>query len=353
MHDSVTLHMDAPPDTVWALVGDVTRTGEFSPETLDCEWLDGATGPAEGVRFRGHVKRNGRGPMYWTVCRIDTCKVDEELAFSVMMGDRRINTWSYRLRPVDRGTDVTESFSLADNPLTKAYWRLFGRARGATNERNMRTTLERMKAVVEAQDGQDLGPDAAVAAPPTRDPAGDGQIPRTYETGPSDPVRLADGPGTSVEVQVDAPPERVWDHVVDLDLPARFSDELLGATWDDPVTAPAVGARFTGRNTHPAIGEWEVPCFVDAFEEHRVFAWCTSDEDDPGARWRFELEPEGEVTRLRFSLTMGPGASGLTPAIAARPDKEARIITRRLGEHHANMTRVVEGIRAAAESETS
>lgn len=347
MHGSVTLHMDAPPEEVWALVAGVTRTGELSPETLACEWLDGATGPAEGVRFRGHVKRNGRGPMYWTVCRIDTCEVGEELAYTVMMGDRRVNTWSYRLRPVTGGTDVTESFSLADNPVVKGYWRLFGRARGRTNERNMRTTLERMKAVVEAS-----GPGTAVNARTGDDTRPEPEaIPRSYETGPSEPVRLADEPGTSVDVDIDAPPDRVWDRVVDLDLPARFSDELLGATWDDPATPPAVGARFTGRNTHPAIGEWEVPCYVDAYEQRRVFGWRTSDEDHPGARWRFELSPVDQATRLRFSLTMGPGPSGLTPAIAARPDKEDRIIARRLGEHHANMTRVVEGIRAAAEAE--
>ncbi|MEP6623116.1 MAG: SRPBCC family protein, partial [Acidimicrobiia bacterium] len=61
---SVTIHMDASPEAIWALVSDVTRIGEYSPETFEAEWLDGATGPAVGVRFRGHVKRNGKGPIY-------------------------------------------------------------------------------------------------------------------------------------------------------------------------------------------------------------------------------------------------------------------------------------------------
>src|SRR3954466_15495223 len=59
MQGSVTVHMAAPPEKVWDLVSDVTRIGEFSPETFDAEWLDGATGPAVGTRFRGHVLRNG------------------------------------------------------------------------------------------------------------------------------------------------------------------------------------------------------------------------------------------------------------------------------------------------------
>lgn len=176
---------------------------------------------------------------------------------------------------------------------------------------------------------------------------------RTFESGPSDPVRLADGPGTVAEVDVDAPPGEVWAHVTDLGLPARFSEEFQGATWDDPERGPGLGARFVGRNTHPAIGEWEVPCFVDAYGERRVFGWRTSDVDNPGARWRFELEPIAGATRLRFLLTIGPGPSGITMAIAGQPDKEARILSRRVGEHHANMTRVVEGIKAASESSAS
>ena len=53
------MHVDAPPEVVWGLVSDVTNTGRFSPETFEAEWLDGATGPAVGTRFRGHVRRTG------------------------------------------------------------------------------------------------------------------------------------------------------------------------------------------------------------------------------------------------------------------------------------------------------
>ncbi len=75
--------MDAPVDKVWDLVSDVTRVGEFSPETFEAEWLDGASGPATGVRFRGHVRRNGRGPVYWTTCTITDCEPGREFGFAV------------------------------------------------------------------------------------------------------------------------------------------------------------------------------------------------------------------------------------------------------------------------------
>ena len=141
--------MDAPPDAVWALVSDVTRIGEYSPETFEAEWLDGATGPAEGARFRGHVKRNGRGPVYWTECRVTAAEPGRRFAFDVMAGSRPVNSWSYELAPSGTGTDVTESYRLAPALPMRLYWALAGWARGKTNERGMRQTLERIKAAVE------------------------------------------------------------------------------------------------------------------------------------------------------------------------------------------------------------
>jgi hypothetical protein len=151
MTDSVTVHMAAPPDKVWDLVSDVTRIGEFSPETFEAAWTRGSTGPEPGAWFKGHVKRNGIGPVYWTLCRVITCEPQQEFGFSVMMGDRTVNTWRYRLAAVEGGTDVTESFELAGMLPLRLYWTVLGRARGRTNREGMRTTLERIRAVVEAE----------------------------------------------------------------------------------------------------------------------------------------------------------------------------------------------------------
>lgn len=176
-----------------------------------------------------------------------------------------------------------------------------------------------------------------------------GGAPITFVDGPSEPMCLADQPGTYVDVVVAAPPDRVWALVVDLDTPARFSSEFLGARWADG-DGPHVGAMFIGRNRHPAIGEWEVPSFVDVYEEGRAFGWATVDAAHPGSRWRFDLDaPPGGPTRLRYSMSMGPGPSGISGAIAAMPDKEPRILLRRIAEHHANMLRTAAGIAALAE----
>lgn len=141
--------MAAPPEKVWELVTDVTRIGEFSPETFEGEWVDGATGPAVGARFRGHVRRNERGPVYWTKCVVTAAEPGREFAFDVLAGNRPVNSWRYKLEPGGDGTDVTESYALANTLPTRIYWALLGRLRGRTNERGMRQTLERIKKVVE------------------------------------------------------------------------------------------------------------------------------------------------------------------------------------------------------------
>lgn len=150
MHDSVTVRMAAPPERIWDLVSDVTRIGRYSPETFEAEWLDGAGGPAVGARFRGHVKRNGKGPTYWATCHVTECEPGRVFEFGVGETPAKVlNTWRYELVPAGDGTDVTESFRLTPKLGLRVYWALLGWARGRTNRNGMRTTLERIKAEVE------------------------------------------------------------------------------------------------------------------------------------------------------------------------------------------------------------
>jgi hypothetical protein len=148
--DEVTVWMGAPPSVVWDLVSDVTRIGEFSPETFEAKWTRGSTGPEEGAYFAGHVKRNGVGPTYWSPCRVTTCVPEEVFEFSVGTDSVTVNNWGYRLAAQDGGTAVTEYFRMEPSLPTRLYWTILGPLRSRTNVRGMRTTLERMKAVVES-----------------------------------------------------------------------------------------------------------------------------------------------------------------------------------------------------------
>jgi hypothetical protein len=136
---------------IWDLVADVRNIGSYSPEVFEAEWLDGATGPALGARFRGHVKRNEIGPVYWTVCRVTACEPGREFGFAVLVGDRAVNNWHYRLAPSGDGTDVTESFRMTPSTFVGLYFWLFGGfLRQRRNVRDMTKTLHRIKDVAEA-----------------------------------------------------------------------------------------------------------------------------------------------------------------------------------------------------------
>lgn len=162
-------------------------------------------------------------------------------------------------------------------------------------------------------------------------------------------MRYADGPTVEVEVHIDASPSRVWEIVVDIATPTRFSSELQDVAWLDGASGPAPGARFVGHSRHPAVGEWETTSVVVAYEPEQVFAWAVGDPERPAATWRFEVEPEEGGTLLRQWVRLGPGMSYLQVAIDARPDKEEKIIANRRREHRANMTATLEGVKALAE----
>lgn len=162
-------------------------------------------------------------------------------------------------------------------------------------------------------------------------------------------VKYADGPTVEVDILVEASIESVWALASDIELPARFSSEFLGARWID--VDPKVGARFAGRNHHDALGEWETTAFVARYEPLLAFEWAISDPDTPSASWWFELYEEPGGTRLLLGMRIGPAASGLSIAIEAMPDKEEKIIARRLAEHERNMQATLEGIKHLAETQ--
>jgi Polyketide cyclase / dehydrase and lipid transport len=149
MHEEATIHMAAAPEAIWELVSDVTRIGSYSPETFEAEWLDGARGPAVGAKFRGHVKRNGIGPTYWTTAYVTLCEPGHTFAFGVGQPGKPLSSWGYVITPAGDGADVTETFDLTPTLGLRIYWALWGWSRGKVNRRNMTTTLERIRAEVE------------------------------------------------------------------------------------------------------------------------------------------------------------------------------------------------------------
>ncbi len=106
---SASVTIDASPGAVYAVVSDVTRMGEFSPECVRCEWVDGATGPEAGARFHGY---NKIGDFEWDVpCEVRRAESGEVFEFVAApeMGEQA-TTWTFTIEETDGGTELTESF---------------------------------------------------------------------------------------------------------------------------------------------------------------------------------------------------------------------------------------------------
>jgi Polyketide cyclase / dehydrase and lipid transport len=165
-------------------------------------------------------------------------------------------------------------------------------------------------------------------------------------------MRYADCPTVSVSTTVGAPAADVWGIVADITLPTRFSTEVRAVDWIDGHDGPALGARFVGRSFHEASGEWQTTCQITGFEHERLFEWTVLGAgEETSSIWRFTISPvEGGTVELEMWFQMGPGRSGLNFAIDRMPDKEERIVARRLSEHRANMERTLAGIQELAEA---
>ena len=156
-------------------------------------------------------------------------------------------------------------------------------------------------------------------------------------------------PGVTVEVDIAAPPERVWDLVSDINISARFSNEFQGAEWVDS-DGPQEGASFIGHNKRTDVNrEWDTTSWVVACDPPLVFAWNVNDRDEPSAQWRFELEKIPGGTRLRQRLVIGPSLSATGHAMKDNPDQAEQILASRQEQHRGNMALNLNGIKETAE----
>lgn len=151
-HDSVSVHVDAPPEAVYALVADVTRTPEFSPEILSCTWLDGAAGPAAGARFEA-VNKVSRGPAWKNRPVVIAAQPGREFAFSRTEKFAGTLVWRYRFEPDGSGTRMTESYEVT-RPISRLGWFVIGRLYGCRDRRaelraGMGQTLQRIRETAE------------------------------------------------------------------------------------------------------------------------------------------------------------------------------------------------------------
>lgn len=145
-----SVQIAASPEVVYAMVADITRMGEWSPEAVGGEWLDGGSGNV-GDRFTGHNRTSARE---WTrECEI--AEANSARGFTFVVGGIAANCtwWSYELAPSESGTKLTERWWIVNKtPALAAATPAQFAGRVELTKSMLRQTLQGIKAAAELVD---------------------------------------------------------------------------------------------------------------------------------------------------------------------------------------------------------
>jgi hypothetical protein len=151
LHEQIEIA--ASPAAVWALVADVTRMHEWSPQVTSTRLSDPAAAFGVGSRF---TNRNVHGELTWTT-HAEITRYDEGRALAFRVEENYV-TWSFELVPAgeDGGRtvlhqrrDAPEGISELSRELTDAF--MGGQEAFTASQRaGMRETLEGIRAAAEA-----------------------------------------------------------------------------------------------------------------------------------------------------------------------------------------------------------
>jgi uncharacterized protein YndB with AHSA1/START domain len=144
---SASVEVAAAPEAVWAVVSDVTRMPEWSPE-LRRLFVIGSKEPRVGMNLVGI---NRRKYVVWpTTSKVVRFEPGRAVAWKTRESGA---TWTYELEPTATGTRITGRRDLPEFTLgTTLMAPVIGGAEGHDQELadGIRSTLERIKATVEA-----------------------------------------------------------------------------------------------------------------------------------------------------------------------------------------------------------
>jgi Polyketide cyclase / dehydrase and lipid transport len=147
---SVSRTIAAPSSKIWAIVSDLPRMGEWSPENRGGSWIKGATGPALGAKFTGNNVNAAAKKKWSTESTVSECVPEKEFGIQVTVGPVKVAHWHYLIEDLGDGTcKVTESTTDRRPKLIRVLGKFASGVddRAAFNRTSMELTL---KAISEA-----------------------------------------------------------------------------------------------------------------------------------------------------------------------------------------------------------
>lgn len=146
---SVTRIINVPGPKAWALVTDLPRMGEWSPENQGGQWVK-ASGPSLGAILKGSNK-NGRRK-WSTKVRVTEFEPQRRFAFDLVVGGHVMCTWGYEVD--DRGSSCEVRHFWVDkrNGFDRRLGKLVSGVsdRAEYNRKNMEITLANLAKSAEA-----------------------------------------------------------------------------------------------------------------------------------------------------------------------------------------------------------
>jgi ligand-binding SRPBCC domain-containing protein len=146
---SAHAEIDAPAETVYALISDLPGLQRVAAEFQRGRWLDGVTEARAGARFRGTNKRSWH--RWTTTVTVTDADPGRRFAFDVTYYGVPISRWQYDFEPNGAGCTVRES-TWDRRP---GWFRPIGRLgtgvrdRADANRRNIERTLAQLKIAAE------------------------------------------------------------------------------------------------------------------------------------------------------------------------------------------------------------
>jgi hypothetical protein len=152
-------------------------------------------------------------------------------------------------------------------------------------------------------------------------------------------------PTHSDSVRIAAPPARVWELVTAMERYGEWSSENTGGYWrKGPDGVPGtgqIGDQFVGVNRRGGE-EWKAPVEIVERDEGKSYAFVTGGSDLNLALWRYELQPDGDGTRLTEQWTLR------NPSWFLERGGEPEV-ARRAANAKESMAATLKGMKATAE----
>ncbi len=152
--DTVERYIEAPPEVLYDILSDVTRTPERTPDIVRCEWIKGATGPAVGARFKA-INTAGKRMKWFNKPIVTVADPGREFTFERTEPFGGTIEWKHVLAPEGSGTRVTESYTVL-KPIHPIGWFIIGTIGGLKDRRtdlhvSMVDSLDRLAEMAERE----------------------------------------------------------------------------------------------------------------------------------------------------------------------------------------------------------